>query len=210
MSLLNWTQIPCCVLIPSRPQGKPDVSPWLSLLAPDTKAREEASGDSLKHLPISITISPATLYHRCPEAILQVKALLYQPLDLTRQLFLCLLASRTVMDFLNESLFSFYRFHTFSTGLLGLSPGQILYHWLWFPEVSDPSLQAQWALPEIWPYFGSLCLILYTLMQSEVVRLNSLSIPPTLRSLRASKDPQLGLISSMLGNVNENSDIKEH
>lgn len=166
------------------------------------------SGDSLKHLPVSITISPATLYHRCPEAILQVKALLYQPLDLTRQLFLCLLASRAVMDFLNESLFSFYRFHTFSTGLLGLSPGQILYHWLWFPEVSDPSLQVQWALPEIWPYFGSLCLILYTLMQSEVARLNSLSIPPTLRSLRASRDPQLGLISCMLRNVNDTAILR--
>lgn len=96
----------------------------------------------------------------------------------------------------------------FFTGLLGSSPGQILYHWLWFPEVSDPSLQAQWALPEIWPYFGSLCLILYTLMQSEVARLNSLSIPPTLCSLWVSKNPQLGLISSMLGNVNDTAILR--
>lgn len=45
--------------------------------------------------PISITIS----CYRWPDAILQVRALLYQPLDLTRQLFLCLLASQAVMDF---------------------------------------------------------------------------------------------------------------
>lgn len=87
----------------------------------------------------------------------------------------------------------------FFTGLLGSSPGQILYHWLWFPEVSDPSLQAQWALPEIWPYFGSLCLILYTLMQSEVARLNSLSIPPTLCSPRASKIPSWDSFLACLG-----------
>ncbi len=105
------------------------------------------------------------------------------------------------------SLFFLQVSHFFS-GLLDSSPGQILYHWLWFPEVSDPSLRSQWALPEIWPYFGSLCQILYTLMQSEVARLNSLSIPPTLRSLRASKNPQLGLITSMLGNVNDTAILR--
>lgn len=45
-------------------------------------------------------------------------------------------------------------------------------------------------------------------MQSEVARLNSLSIPPTLRSLRASKNPQLGLISSMLGSVNDTAILR--
>lgn len=53
-----------------------------------------------------------------------------------------------------------------------------LFHWLWFLKVSDPSLQASPALLEIWPHFGSTWLILYTLMQSEVARLNSLSLHP--------------------------------
>lgn len=103
------------------------------------------------------------------------KDLLYQAANLTRQLLSCLLASPVVMDFLNECL-SFSRFHTFLSVLLGPTPDQIFCHWLWFLKVSDPSLQASPALPEIWPHFGSPCLILYTLMQSE--RLNSLSLHP--------------------------------
>lgn len=108
---------------------------------------------------------------------LPAKDLLYQAANLTRQLLSCLLASPVVMDFLNECL-SFSRFHTFLPLLLGPAPDQIFCRWLWFLKVSDPSLQAWPALPEIWPHFGSLCLIFYTLMQSEVARLNSLSHHP--------------------------------
>lgn len=81
------------------------------------------------------------------------------------------------MDFLNECL-SFSRFHTFLSVLLGPTPDQIFCHWLWFLKVSDPSPQAWPALPEIWPHFGFLCLIFYTLMQSEVARLSSPSLQP--------------------------------
>lgn len=95
----------------------------------------------------------------------------------------------------------------FFSGLLGSSPGQILYHWLWFPEVSDPSLQAQWTLPEIWPYFGSPCLILYTLMQSEVARLNSLSISLPPFSTGFQKSPA-GTHFSMLRNVNDTAILR--
>lgn len=99
------------------------------------------------------------------------KDLLYQAANLTRQLLSCLLASPVVMDFLNECL-SFSQFHTFLSVLLGPFPDQIFGHWLWFLKVSDPSLQAWPALPEIWPHFGSPRVISYTLMQSEVARLS--------------------------------------
>lgn len=71
-------------------------------------------------------------------------------------------------------------FTLFPPVLLGPTPGQILCHWLWFPKVSDPLLRTWPVLPEIWPHFGSPRLILYTLMQSEAARLNSLSVahPP--------------------------------
>lgn len=105
------------------------------------------------------------------------KDLLYQAANLTRQLLSCLLAFPVVMDFLNECL-PFSRFHTFLSILLGPSPDQIFCHWLWYPKVSDPLPHAGPALPEIWPHFGSSCLILYTLMRSEVARLNSLSLHP--------------------------------
>lgn len=143
-----------------------------------------------------------------PEAILPSQSLALSTAGFNKTALFMLIGFSSGNGFSQWVTLFFLQVSHFFTGVLGSSPGQILYHWLWFPEVSDPSLQAQWALPEIWPYFGSLCLILYTLMQSEVARLNSLSIPPTLCSLWASKNPQLGLISSMLRNVNDTAILR--
>lgn len=163
------------------------------------KTEQDISAPPLSHLFFSVFLM--SLVPSGP-AIPQPNALFYQPLALTRQLFSCSLAPWAVMDFLNEALFSFRQVFTlFSSFFLSkrgwpdsghLSrtdplPLTLISSGKW-SVASDP----RHTRAEIWPLLRpSLRLILYTLMQSEVARLNSLSIPPHSFSARLFGFPEI-------------------